>query len=75
MVKLIYKNNKVIGWEMCPKTEEEQLIAATIRDLQFFGFNETTIEYNGLTLIEEAKGKTLGNVESLSWIQKQHQTT
>jgi hypothetical protein len=62
-----------IGWELKPTTDEEQKIAGTIRDLQFFGFNDTAIEYDGLKLIDESKGKTLGNIKSISWVQKRHQ--
>lgn len=82
MVHLIYDNSDgktPIGWTIEPTTEEEQLIAAHIRDLQFFGFDNgipeenTAIEYNGIQLIDEAKGKTLGNIQCISWIQGKHQ--
>ena len=55
MVNLIYKDDKVIGWEMKPTTHQEQEVAACVRDLQFFGFDKTAIEYNGLTLIDDNK--------------------
>lgn len=71
MVHLVRNNdNKVIGWEMRPTTDEEQEIAAFVRDLQFFGFEDTRIVYNGLKLIDKSKGKAMGNIESLSWVQK-----
>lgn len=74
MVEIIYnKDKEPVGWKMCPKTQEEQEIAAIVRDLQFFGFNETKIVYDGLELIEPEKGKTIGNIKSLSWIQKSYQ--
>jgi len=74
MVHLIYNDqNQPIGWELKPITKEEKKIAGTIRDLQFFGFNDTAIKYNGLKLIEPSKGKTLGNIKSLSWIQKKYE--
>ena len=73
MVHIIYKDGKAIGWEMKPTTQQEQEMAARVRDLQFFGFDETAIGYNGLTLIDDVKGKTLGNIKSLSWVQKKHQ--
>jgi hypothetical protein len=42
MIKIIKnKEGLSIGWEMCPVTEEEQEIVAKIRDMQFFGFDET----------------------------------
>lgn len=71
MVHLI-KNDKgrAIGWEMCPTNDEEQRIAGTIRDLQFFGIGDTAIEYNGLELIDPQIGKELGNIKRISWIQK-----
>lgn len=74
MVEIIYNTqNKPIGWKMSPKTQEEQEIAAVVRDLQFFGFDETQIVYDGLKLIDPKKGKTMGNIKSLTWIQKSYQ--
>lgn len=73
MVHLIRdKNNKLIGWEMKPTNEEEQRIAAYVRDLQFFEFEDTAITYNGLKLIDEEKGKLIGNIKSISWVQKKY---
>ena len=74
MVHLVYStDNKVIGWEMRPTTPEEQEIAGTIRDMQFFGFDDTHPSYNGLELIDPNKGKTMGNLKRLSWIMKKYQ--
>lgn len=73
MVKLILNSdNKAIGWEMCPTTPEEQEIAGTIRDLQFFGFDETYPSYNGLELIYPEKGKESGNIKRISWLQRKY---
>jgi hypothetical protein len=73
MIQIIYnKDNQPIGWELSPKTDEEQKTAAIIRDLQFFGLNDTTIEYKGIKLIDESKGKTLGNLKSVGWIQRKY---
>lgn len=73
MVSLIKdENGKAIGWKMNPTTEEEQIIAGTIRDLQFFGFDDTYPEYNGLELINPEKGKTHGNLKQISWLQKKY---
>ena len=73
MIHLIKdKDNTPIGWEMRPTNDEEQLIAGTIRDLQFFGMDDTYPEYNGLKLIDDSKGKALGNLKSISWLQKKH---
>ena len=64
-----------IGWEMKPITPQEQEIAASIRDLQFFGFDDTYPVYDGLELIEPQRGKIIGNIKSLKWVMKRHQKT
>lgn len=74
MVQIIYREGNPIGWKFLPSTKEEQEIAAIVRDLQFFGFDDNKIIYNGLELIDPSKGKTLGNIKSLTFIQKQHQS-
>ena len=74
MVKLVLNSdNKVIGWEMRPTTPEEQEIAGTIRDMQFFGFDDTYPGYNGLELIDPERGKVSDNIKRLSWIMKKYQ--
>ena len=74
MVHLVYNTeNKVIGWEIRPTTPEEQKIAATIRDMQFFGIDDTYPSYNGLELIDPNKGKVMGNIKKLSWIMRKYQ--
>ncbi|MGV8961849.1 MAG: hypothetical protein ACOH2V_00440 [Candidatus Saccharimonadaceae bacterium] len=72
--KNIYKDGEPIGWEICPITEEEQTIAGTMRDLQFFGIRNTDIKYDGLKLINPEKGKKHGNIKSLRWVQERHLT-
>lgn len=67
------EEGKVIGWEMVPTNEEEKEIAATIRDLQFFGIEDTAIQYAGLKLINPEEGKSYENFKSISWVMKKHQ--
>lgn len=62
-----------IGWEMVPTTEEEQKIVGTVRDLQFWGLKDTYPSYNGLELLDPKKGKVLGNIKRISWVQNKHQ--
>lgn len=71
----IIKNSegKPIGWEMCPQTEEEHETVAIIRDLQFFGLDETYPSYNGLELIDPDKGKCIGNIKKISWLMRKYQ--
>jgi len=40
--------------------------------MQFFGMDDTYPEYNGLQLIEPSKGKKIGNIKSISWLQKKY---
>lgn len=71
----IIKNSegRPIGWEMCPQTEEEHKTVAIIRDLQFFGLEETYPSYNGLELIDPDKGKCTGNIKRISWLMRKYQ--
>ena len=73
MVRIIKNSEgKPIGWEMCPQTEEEHETVATIRDLQFFGLDETYPSYNGLELIDPDKGKCTGNIKKISWLMRKY---
>lgn len=67
MIHLI-KNKKghSIGWELRPTTEEEHRIAATIRNLQFTGFNGSAIQYAGRKMLNE------NTIEKIGWIQKDY---
>ena len=71
----IIKNSegKPIGWEMCPQTEEEHETVAIIRELQFFGLEETYPSYSGLELIDPDKGKCTGNIKRISWLMRKYQ--
>ena len=63
-------NNQPIGWDITadPNNENEVNTVNAIRNLQFFGFNDTNIEYNGRTGGDDA------NAGTLHWIQKKHQS-
>ena len=74
MVRIIKNSEgKPIGWEMCPQTEEEHETVAIIRDLQFFGLDETYPSYDGLELIDPDKGKCTGNIKRISWLMRKYQ--
>ena len=38
---------QAIGWTITAETKEENVVVGTIRDLQFFGMDETAIKYDG----------------------------
>ena len=71
----IIKNSegRPIGWEMCPQTKEEHETVAIIRELQFFGLEETYPSYNGVELIDPDKGKCTGNIKRISWLMRKYQ--
>ena len=41
------ENQEAIGWSIEATTEDEKSIVNTIRNLSFFGFDDTAIRYNG----------------------------
>lgn len=43
------KKGNPIGWTMDVESPQEQEILNTIRDLQFFGMDDTSIKYDGRT--------------------------
>lgn len=70
-MKIIIKKDeqgKSIGWEITAETPEEILTVNTIRNLQFFGYGDTAIRYNGRT----GGSKDNSDAGTLHWIQKKH---
>jgi hypothetical protein len=63
------EDNKVIGWTMKGENPEEIKKLGYIRDMQFWGLNDTEIVYNGRTESDDANN----NPGKLAWIQKGHQ--
>lgn len=61
-----------IGWDIIPETTEDDNTIATMRDLQFFGIDDTSIRYDGMVLLDDEVGKELGNIEKLCFKQKKH---
>ena len=56
-----------IGWSMEGENKDEIDKLAQIRDLQFFGFDDTHIKYDG-----RVGGDSNGNPGVLTWKQKKH---
>ena len=48
------EDNKPIGWSIKGETPKEKLIVNTIRNMQFFGYEDTAIEYAGRTDSDDA---------------------
>ena len=62
------EDNTVIGWTMTGESEEEIDKVRYIRDLSFWGFDETAIEYSGRKNSDD-KNRNPG---TLSWKQRKH---
>lgn len=60
------ENNIPIGWSMQGENKEEISKLGIIRDLQFWGFDDRAIEYNGRKKSDDKNN----NPGILSWIQK-----
>jgi len=65
-VKIIRKEGVAVGWTIKANKKKEINIVNIIRDLQFFGLNETAIVYDGRV------GGTEKSAGKLHWVQKQH---
>jgi len=61
---ILDENEKAIGWSIDAATEDEKRIVNTIRDLQFWGLDDTAIRYDGR---EGGDEKYAGK---LKWCQK-----
>jgi hypothetical protein len=61
-----------IGWDIIPETAEDNDTIATMRDLQFFGFDDSAIKYDGMRMVDDSVGKEFGNIERLCFKQKKH---
>lgn len=59
-----------IGWQITGETPEENEVVSIIRDLQFYGFKETSIKYAGRFNVDD-KNKNPG---TLTWMQEKEIT-
>jgi hypothetical protein len=66
------ENGLAIGWSMQGENPEEISKLAIIRDLQFFGFDESAIRYNGRKTDHLTKEEKETNPGILSWKQRKH---
>ncbi len=62
------ENNKVIGWEMTASTEEEIAVVNSIRNMQFFGYDDTAIRYAG----RKNGSKDYSDAGTLMWKQSKY---
>jgi hypothetical protein len=69
-VKLIKVEGCVVGWSMEGENLEEMKKLGAIRDIQFFGFEDTEIVYAG-----RKGGDYVTDPGVLSWKQKKHDTS
>jgi hypothetical protein len=65
-VELVKHEGKTIGWELVAENEEDRLTLGSIRNMQFFGLDETAIVYRGVTAWKEDNNYA----QTLEWRQK-----
>ncbi len=63
-IELIYQDGNLSGYDMIPENEEDREVIGAVRDLNFWGIDETVIRYNGRLSDEE------DNILKLRWRQK-----
>lgn len=62
-VQVIRKDGKAYGWTILAENEAEMRTLGTIRNMQFFGMNETAIGYAGVK-------SDSGYAVKLAWCQR-----
>lgn len=71
-IELKIIDDEVVGYDIIAETEEESLVMGNVRNLLFFGFDDTHIVYDGMeTKDETQEGMRL--VSKLKFIQSIHQ--
>ena len=60
-------DNVVVGYDIVAETKEESLVMGNVRNLHFFGFDDTYIIYNGML---SGEGEEERLVKKLSFIQE-----
>lgn len=66
-VELVYnKEGKVAGYDMFPETEQDVNTINAVRDMHFWGLNDTAIEYAGRKAAEN------DDIIKLRWRQRKY---
>lgn len=65
-VELTKVDGKIVGWTIKGETNEEKQIVNAIRDLSFWGMDDTRIVYNGRS------ESTDDDAGKLHWVQEKH---
>lgn len=59
------KDGKLKGWEIIPEDREEKLVLGSIRNAEFWGYDDTHPKYDGIETSQDDKGHTY--VEKLKY--------
>lgn len=71
-IEYIIKDERPVGYKLVPENDEDREKLGVVRDLHFFGHDDTYIRYNGIELTDTDLGKSQDNIKSLKFIQYQH---
>lgn len=69
-VELKKVDGKTVGWTIKGETNEEKEIVNAIRDLSFWGIDDTRIIYNGRSESPDMQG--VNDAGKLHWVQEKH---
>ena len=47
-IELIKENGVTVGWDLVPENTDDNLKLGTIRNMQFFGMDDTEVKYDGM---------------------------
>lgn len=68
-IEFIYKDHeKRVGYKLIAETEDDHIKLAAVRDMIFFGFENTRIVYDGREMTPDDT-----KIQALRWCTKQHQ--
>jgi hypothetical protein len=69
LVELTKIDGQVVGYTIAAETEQDKLVLGSIRNMQFWGFDDTALEYAGV----ESEDKEEGSYAlKMHYIQKKH---
>lgn len=66
-VELIKVDGKPVGWTITAENVDDNETLNVMRELSFWGFDDTAIKYGGMVEEDDRLG-----VKSLKWVQKKH---
>lgn len=55
-IELVKHEGKTVGWTIIAETTEDKLTLGTMRNMEFFGMDENSVEYDGVSSEDDETG-------------------